>query len=337
MFPAGKLCGAKVAFSPGPATKMPRQFGPISRAPWARTRASSCSCLRIALDPGLGEAGGDHAERARALPHRRLGLVEHRRRRERRRPPGRRLGDVRDRAVGAHAGRRRSLRVDGIGDPVEVSTRGCCGRARRRSSRAASTRRRRRPSAGGRTVPAKPRRRGGRARRRPRGSWSVGAISSRTSVVPPSILREMAKPASAKTRSIGALSGMTSATKVEMPALGGRSASCSSSRVPTPCPCSASATANATSAHARVAQPHVVGERDDVLGPAVAESVPISATAVVPVRLEERLDRRVRTAPESRGSAGRRSARRAARRSRGAPRRRPRAAGGAAGCCRCGG
>ena len=51
MFPLGKLWGAKVAFSPGPATKIPRQFGPISRAPWAWTLAISCSCLRMPSTP----------------------------------------------------------------------------------------------------------------------------------------------------------------------------------------------------------------------------------------------------------------------------------------------
>ena len=51
MLPAGKLCGANVAFSPGPAEKMPRQFGPISRAPCARTLASSCSWRRTPSAP----------------------------------------------------------------------------------------------------------------------------------------------------------------------------------------------------------------------------------------------------------------------------------------------
>ena len=76
----------------------------------------------------------------------------------------------------------------------------------------------------------------------------VGAMLKRTSVVPPSRRRETAKPASAKTRSIGALPDMTSATKIEIPEAAAVSASCSSRRVPTPCPWSASATAKATSA-----------------------------------------------------------------------------------------
>ena len=78
---------------------------------------------------------------------------------------------------------------------------------------------------------------------------AVGAIARRTSVVPLSSWRETSKPASSNTRSIGELSGITSATKVVIPAAAAGSASCSSSRVPTPWPWSSSATANATSAH----------------------------------------------------------------------------------------
>ena len=44
MLPLGAERAAKVAFRRGPATAMPRQFGPIRRAPWARTSASNCSC-----------------------------------------------------------------------------------------------------------------------------------------------------------------------------------------------------------------------------------------------------------------------------------------------------
>ena len=44
MFPGGAERDANVALRRGPATAMPRQFGPISRAPCARTSASSRSC-----------------------------------------------------------------------------------------------------------------------------------------------------------------------------------------------------------------------------------------------------------------------------------------------------
>ena len=43
MFPFGNVPGANVAFMPTFPVKTPRQFGPISRAPCARTRASSSS------------------------------------------------------------------------------------------------------------------------------------------------------------------------------------------------------------------------------------------------------------------------------------------------------
>jgi hypothetical protein len=41
--PGGGAPGAKVAFKPIPGTAIPRPFGPMSRAPCARTSASSCS------------------------------------------------------------------------------------------------------------------------------------------------------------------------------------------------------------------------------------------------------------------------------------------------------
>ena len=47
MFPGGAERDANVALRLGPATAMPRQFGPISRAPWARTSASSRSWRSI--------------------------------------------------------------------------------------------------------------------------------------------------------------------------------------------------------------------------------------------------------------------------------------------------
>ena len=51
MLPAGRMRGAKVAFSRHEETAMPRQFGPISRAPCARTSASSCSWRRMPSGP----------------------------------------------------------------------------------------------------------------------------------------------------------------------------------------------------------------------------------------------------------------------------------------------
>ena len=43
MLPGGVERDAKVALRLGPATEIPRQFGPIRRAPYARTSASSRS------------------------------------------------------------------------------------------------------------------------------------------------------------------------------------------------------------------------------------------------------------------------------------------------------
>ena len=51
MLPAGKEWGAKVAFRSTAAEKMPRQFGPTRRAPWARTSASSSSWRRMPSIP----------------------------------------------------------------------------------------------------------------------------------------------------------------------------------------------------------------------------------------------------------------------------------------------
>ena len=59
--------GANVAFRRAPATAMPRQFGPTSRAP-ARARARGVAPGARALGADLGEAGRDDAERLHALP-----------------------------------------------------------------------------------------------------------------------------------------------------------------------------------------------------------------------------------------------------------------------------
>ena len=49
-----------------PATAIPRQFGPISRAPCARTSASSRSCRSAPSRSDLREPGRDDDERANA-------------------------------------------------------------------------------------------------------------------------------------------------------------------------------------------------------------------------------------------------------------------------------
>src|SRR5918999_1128128 len=51
MLPAGTDGGPKVAFRLGAVSAMPRQFGPISRPPWARTSASRRSSSRAPSAP----------------------------------------------------------------------------------------------------------------------------------------------------------------------------------------------------------------------------------------------------------------------------------------------
>ena len=66
MLPLGAERAAKVAFRRGPATAMPRQFGPIRRAPWANKRKQLLLSLG-AFAADLGEPGRDHDERSHAL------------------------------------------------------------------------------------------------------------------------------------------------------------------------------------------------------------------------------------------------------------------------------
>ena len=121
MLPAGAERAAKVAFRLGPATAMPRQLGPISRAPCERTSASSCSCRSIALAADLGEAGRDHDERADALAQRLLGRAQNGRAGQRDHGEIDRVGDLLDRAVGANAGDRLTITVHRVGGAGEVA------------------------------------------------------------------------------------------------------------------------------------------------------------------------------------------------------------------------
>ncbi len=82
MFPGGKAYGAKVAFRLAAELAIPRQFGPIRRAPCVRTSASSRSCRSAPSCPELGEARRDDAERAHAQAERGLGRLEDDLRRE---------------------------------------------------------------------------------------------------------------------------------------------------------------------------------------------------------------------------------------------------------------
>ena len=78
MFPAGKLCGREgrvQARAGGEDPEAVRADQPRAVRPHPREQLVLAA---DAVDAGLGEARGDHAEGARALRHRRLGLGEHR-------------------------------------------------------------------------------------------------------------------------------------------------------------------------------------------------------------------------------------------------------------------
>ena len=80
-------------------------------------RPHECEQLLLArttLHSGLGESGGDHAERARAAPKRRLGGVEDAVAGQADHAEIDRVRDVLDRGVGAHAGDRGARPVDRI-------------------------------------------------------------------------------------------------------------------------------------------------------------------------------------------------------------------------------
>ena len=188
---------------PAAAEKMPRQFGPISRAPCARTSASSCSWRRIPSAP-VSAKPAEITQSARVPSQRRLGLVEHRLAGDAEDGEVDGVGDVRDRRIGLHAGDRGGLRVDGVGDPVEVRVEDVAEELA--ADRAAP----RRGADDGDRLRLEERR-----ERAATATWSrsstaaryasVGAIwephLDRAALEP----RETAKPASAKTRSIGSV------------------------------------------------------------------------------------------------------------------------------------
>ncbi len=252
----------------------------------------------------LGEAGRDHADRARAGAERLLDAGEHVARGQADDGQIRRLGQVADRPVALDAGNRR-LRLGSPGRPrPRTRPRRCFGRAGRRSTPC----RRDAPS----TATLEGAKNGlsdATAARWSRSSTrsryvAVGSIRNSTSTVPPSSLRVLSKPTASKTLSICLFSGSTSATKRSIPTAAARAASCSSRRVPIPRRWSSSATRKATSAAAGVAEPHVAGEGDDA-----AAQLPDEMASLVPVGVDERLDEAARSATESRESGSRGSAR----------------------------
>ena len=122
MLPAGMKGGPKVAFSRGPDTAIPRQLGPISRPPCARTSVEQPLLALGARGPGLGEAGRDDAQRAHArvaAPPRRPRAPRSRRHRDDREVD--RVREVGDRRVGAHARDRRRVGIDRMGGAREVA------------------------------------------------------------------------------------------------------------------------------------------------------------------------------------------------------------------------
>ena len=119
--PGGNARGAKVALRPTAAVAMPRQFGPTSRAPWARTSVSSCSWRATPSGPVSAKpAEMTHSER---VPERSAssaaGIT---------RSPGRQITQrsiwspiSSSDAVGAHPGDGLTRAVDGIrgaGEPA---------------------------------------------------------------------------------------------------------------------------------------------------------------------------------------------------------------------------
>ena len=124
-----------------PATAIPRQLGPISRAPCARTSASSRSWRSAPSLPTSAKPAEMTTQCADALAERLLGRLQHG-------VGGQRddreidvVRDLLDRGVPPHARDRLAVPVHGVGRAGEVAGRGCSGRARLRSSPAAGKRR----------------------------------------------------------------------------------------------------------------------------------------------------------------------------------------------------
>ena len=231
MRPGGSARGANVALRPSAGTAMPRQFGPTSRAPCARTSASSCSWRSTPSEP-ISAKPAEMTQSART-PCRStcLGRLEHERAGNADDREVDRVGDLLDRAVGANARDRFARAVDRIGGAGEVRRENVAEELA--ADRAAALRGADHGDAkqARRTDGAMRRRRCGRARRRARGSARSGRSGTAPRPRRRSSVRDSSKPASRKTVSIAAFSGSTSATNRSIPASPARAASCSSSRV----------------------------------------------------------------------------------------------------------
>ena len=217
MRPSGSARGANVALRPRPGTAMPRQFGPTSRAPCARTSASSCSCRsRPSAPVSAKPAEITHSARtpcrsaaAAAAEHLLAGEADH--------GEVDRVGDLLDRRVGADAGDGLALEVDGDRRRPRSRRRGCCGRARRRSSRAGARRRSPRPPSARRRGGARRRRPCGRAPRPGASSSGVVASGKRSSTSSLSRSRTTSKPGIGEDGERAVFEASTSATKREIP------------------------------------------------------------------------------------------------------------------------
>ena len=288
MLPLGAERAAKVAFRRGPATAMPRQFGPISRAPWARTSASSCSCRST---PSLPTS----AKPAEMTTSARTPLRSASSAAASTCSPGTEItarstgsGISATDGIAADAGDRRALGVDRIGGAGEVALRARCGRARRRSSRGAARRRRRRRCRleeraqrrddrgvvallDAQLEPLGRARSGTRPRRRRSSSSRFSSKPARSKT--PSIDRSRAAPRRRSARSRPRRRGRRAA-----PAAASRSLS------PAPCRRRRRRTRQRPDRAA-----HVVADRDDALAVLVGERADERAP-LGPVRVEQRLD-----------------------------------------------
>ena len=247
--PHGGALAAKVAFSRGSATAIPRQFGPIMRAPCRRTKTSSCSCRSMpSIRPRRSPPRSRRAA-TNALPECPLCASSTR-------PPGTqmtarsiRIGNFLDRGVAAHAGDRLAADVhrEGGADEIagehvteELAADGTATLEAPMTATAAGTQK---TVAATRPLPSD------RHRRRVRGTSPVGEIGNVTSVSPRHDLPQHLEADVLEHRQhIALFSGSTSAMKRSTPCVLAIADSCSSNRVPIPRPRYVSATVNATSA-----------------------------------------------------------------------------------------
>ena len=121
MRPGGNERGANVALRPTALDAMPRQFGPIRRAPCARTSARSRILSLAPFLADLGEARRDDAQRARPAPERLLGRLEHVLARDADHDEVELVVDLVERPVAAHGAHRLAAAVDRVRGAAEAA------------------------------------------------------------------------------------------------------------------------------------------------------------------------------------------------------------------------